>query len=45
MQKKSLKKPALASISKRLTLPALSHTMPHVTVLYFAPIEKELRRP
>jgi hypothetical protein len=29
------------AVSRRLTLPALSHTMPHVARLYFCTHEKE----
>src|SRR5439155_18660416 len=40
MPKQSLNKPAPAQRSRRLTLPVLSHTMPHVTVLYFAKVRE-----
>src|SRR5260370_6287757 len=45
MQKKSRKRPASAQRPRRLTLPVLSHTMPHVTVLHFEDVREGVPLP
>src|SRR5260370_26070420 len=45
MQKKSRKRPAWAQRPRRLTLPVLSHTMPHVTVLHFEDVREGVPLP